>query len=139
MAVTVGIDSYVTEDELTAYAGNRGVSITGDKSILLYRAMDYIETRNYSGYKTDEMQALQFPRNGDTEVPTDIKNAQIIGAIIIGQGEDLQATLGQSVKRKKLATMEIEYQDNTSGQSTFTALDDILGKYIVSGCKVVRA
>lgn len=133
---TVG---YVTDTELTAYATARGITLNETLTVLLTKSLDYIETRNYSGYKTDEEQALQFPRNGDTEVPTDIKNAQMVGAILIDGGAELQGTLGQSVKRKKLATMEIEYQDGTTSQSTFTALDDILGKYMISGCKVVRA
>jgi hypothetical protein len=161
MAVTVGTDSYVTEDELTTYAGKRGISITGDKSILLYRAMDYLETRKYIGQKTVYNQPLQFPRvicdnaypynnypqnyNNVTPceydsltVPIEIKTAQIIGAILIGQGYDLQAVVGQSVKREKVDVIEVEYQDYTTSAQQFTALNDILKPFIVSGSRVMR-
>ena len=137
MAITVGTNSYVTEAELTTYATDRGITIvTVDKTVLLIKAMDYLETRQFIGTKTVYNQPLQFPRIlcGDVypfnqyplnqypqnyhnnmlceydslTVPTPIKNAQMIAALLIDSGYDLQSTLGQAVKRKKLATMEIE-------------------------------
>ena len=61
--ITVGTNSYATELELTTYASDRGITITAaDKTVLLIKAMDYLETRQFIGTKTVYNQALQFPR-----------------------------------------------------------------------------
>ena len=44
--ITVGENSYVTETELSTYATDRGVTISGDTSVLLIKAMDFIESRD---------------------------------------------------------------------------------------------
>lgn len=153
---TVG---YVTTEELTAYATARGITLTGDLSVLLTKSLDYIETRSYIGTKTDSTQTLQwprvlcgtsnyyplnmFPQNYQTlgvcgydsaTVPTEIKNAQMIGAILIDGGNDLQPTIGQSVKREKVDVIEVEYQDgSTTGSNQFYALNDILRPFLSGG------
>jgi hypothetical protein len=158
---------YVTDDELTEYATARGVTLTGDLSVLLTKSLDYIETRSYLGTKTDLTQTLQFPRTlyssldahfealnsysvkfstfgtctyDNNVVPTEIKNAQMIGAILIGQGYDLQPTIGQSVKREKVDVIEIEYQEGSvSGSNQFRALSDILKPFLSgSGMRASR-
>jgi hypothetical protein len=48
--ITVGINSYVTELELVTYAADRAIIIAAtDKTVLLIKAMDYLETRSFSG------------------------------------------------------------------------------------------
>jgi hypothetical protein len=155
--VTIGTDSYGNEVGLTAFALLRGIAIalpTGStqtldeyKTTLLISAMDNNETKSYLGVKTVSTQALQFPRYGiiidsydidSTTVPTDIVKAQYIAALKIYEGYDLQSTLGQSIKREKVSSLETEYQDYTSGAETHRALDDILSPFIQSGSKVVR-
>ena len=156
--VTIGTDSYVTEAELTAYATARGITIAGDESVLLIKAMDYIETRCYIGIKTVYNQALQFPRilcddyfsqypqnyytpcpYDSATVPTDIKNAQMIAALLIDGGSDLQSSLGQAIKREKVSVLETEYADYTDGSENHRALNDILRPFIQSGMRVVRS
>ena len=164
MAVTVGTDSYVTELELTAYATARGITITGDESVLLIKAMDWLETRSFIGTKTIYNQALQFPRilcdssysNYDyyssypqnysqpcaydsATVPNEIKKAQMIAALLIDSGYDLQSTLKQQVKRRKLEGLEIEFQDYSTSAEQHRSLNDILAPFLQSGLKVVRA
>lgn len=139
MALTVGTDTYVTVAEFTAYALKRGVTLAaGQDEIYLTKAMDYLESRIYCGYKTDSTQALQFPRDGNTTVPQGIKNAQCIASILIGQGNDLQGNISQAVKREKVDTLEVEYQDGTSGATSYTALNDALRPFIQSGIKGAR-
>ena len=168
MATTIG---YVTDDDLTAYATARGITLTGDKLVLLTKSLDYIETRSYIGSKTIVTQTLQWPRTlcgspygqltsnyyalnsfpqgyntiqqcqyDNETVPTEIKNAQMIGAILIDQGYDLQPTIGQSVKREKVDVIEVEYQDGSvSGSNQFKALNDILRPFLAnSGMKAYR-
>jgi len=157
MALIVGTDTYANEAELTAYATKRGVTIAGDLSVLLTKALDYLETRNYIGTKTVYNQALQFPRIlcGDiysqypqgyytpcpydsVTVPTEIKTAQCIAALLIDGGSDLQSTLGQAIKREKVSVLETEYQDYSSNAETHRALDDILRNFVSSSVKVTR-
>lgn len=167
--VTVGTDSYVTETELSDYATARGITIAGDKSVLLIKAMDYLESRQFIGTKTVYNQALQFPRilcddtylyrnyeyysmypqnyfnnsqpcpYDNNTVPNEIKKAQMIAALLIDGGADLQSSLGQAIKREKVSVLETEYQDYTSGAEQHRALDDILRPFLQSGMKVVRS
>jgi len=134
--ITVGTNSYVTEAELTTYAGDRGITIVGGLSVLLIHAMDYLESRAYAGYKTDEEQALQFPRGGDTIVPQGIKNAQCIAAIEIDKGNDLQESQGQIIKREKVGVLETEYADYSQSGQVFTKLNDALRPFIDSSTAI---
>lgn len=146
--ITVGTNSYVTEAELTTYATDRGVTIAGDTAILLIKAMDYIETRNFIGIKNEITQTLEWPREvcsginyceiDHTEVPTDIKNAQMVAALIIDGGGDLQPSIDRTVKREKVDVIEVEYMDNALSSKQYTQLNDILRPYIKSGVKAVR-
>ena len=164
--IVVGTNSYATEAELTTYASDRGITITAaDKTVLLIKAMDYLETRQFIGTKTLYNQALQFPRIicGSTlynqyplnqyplnynsipcefdnlTVPTPIKNAQLIAALLIDAGYDLQSTLGQAVKSEKVDVIEVVYQDNTSSSQQFRSLNDILRPFLNNSMRAVRA
>jgi len=143
--IVVGTNSYVTEAELTTYATDRGITIlASDKTVLLIKSMDYIETRNFKGYKTDTDQALQFPRvitgYDSDEVPDGIKTSQIIAALLVDGGNDLQPTIEKAVKSKKVDVIEIEYQDFASESTTYTQLNDVLRPFVQgSGLNVVRA
>ena len=133
MAIVVGTNSYVTEAELSEYATTRGITIYGDTEILLIKAMDYIESRFFMGEKTDQDQALEFPRNDDTEVPQKIKTAQIVTALKIDEGVDLFANSTQSIKRQKVdGAVEIEYQDYTSSKVSYPQIDILLAPFLAS-------
>lgn len=146
--ITVGTNSYVTEAELTTYATDRGETITGDLSVLLIKAMDYIETRRYIGVKTDFDQALQWPREVCTGqygceidnqvVPQDIKDAQMVAALIVDGGDDLQPTVDRATKREKVDVIEVEYQENAIATKRYQKLDDILSKYTYMQIKAIR-
>lgn len=164
MAIEVGVNSYVTEAELTAYATARGITIAGDTGVLLIKAMDYIETRRFIGQKASITQALQWPRivceqyglnrpNGytfypsiydtycefdNTTVPQGIKNAQMIAALLIDGGNDLQPTVGRAVKREKVDVLEVEYMDNAASETQYRALQDALKPFIESGVRGMR-
>lgn len=144
MAVTVGVDSYVSEAELTAYATSRGVTIVGDLSVLLIKAMDYLETRAWIGAKTQATQPLAWPRvicgygYDSATVPAPIKNAQMIAAILIDGGHDLQPVVGRVTKREKVDVIEVEYDDKAPLTSQFTGLQDILRPFVQSGLRGQR-
>ena len=132
MAIVVGENSYVTELELTTYASARGITITGGTEQLLIKAMDYLEAQIYWGEKTDEAQDLEFPRNGDTAVPTKIKTAEIIAALLIDSGENLFPTSEQAIKRTKVDVIEIEYQDYTTAKKGYSQLNALLAPFLAS-------
>jgi len=145
-AIVVGTNSYVTEAELSTYATDRGITISAvDTTVLLIKAMDYIETRNFKGSKYLETQTLEFPRDftkdgtlPDGTVPDDIKNAQMVAALIIDSGAEVQETLSQTVKREKVASIEVEYMDNSTGSIYYQKLNDWLRPYIESTLRAVR-
>jgi len=150
MSLLVGTDSYVTEAEIQAYADKRGISITGDITILGIKAMDYIEVQSYKSTKTVSTQALQFPRilcsmystdceYDNDEVPNDIKNAQIVAALLVDGGNDLQPIEGRATKKEKVDVLEVEYMDSASNSNTYTQLDDLLRPFVTSsGLRTVR-
>lgn len=139
--IIVGTNSYVAEEELVSYANDRGVSISGDTSILLIKAMDYIETRPYGGHKYDEDQALEFPRypyvrdiNPDPSVvPDDIKTAQIVAALLTDSGVNLLATVDRATKKEKVDVLEVEYMDNASDSPRYIQLNSLLYPFYSSG------
>lgn len=123
MTVTVGTDSYVTEAELTAYATARGETLTADGSVLLIKAMDYLESLSYKGEKTSLTQALSWPRSGvyvdgyllpSGDVPQLIKDAQMAVAISIDGGTDPLSDVSPAIKRERADVVEIEYQDGAA-------------------------
>jgi len=117
--ITVGTNSYATEAELTTYATDRGITLTGAPDVLLIKAMDWLEVQPFSGSKTDHTQDLQFPRNGETTVPAAIKTAQMVAAVLIDSGEDLLAPQGRRVLSESVAgAVSVSYSD-TGRQSTY--------------------
>lgn len=143
--ITVGTNSYVTEAELTTYATDRGIIISAsDKTILLIKAMDYLNTRSWIGTKYDPTQTLDWPRQytscyqyqygtyyceDQSVVPNDIKNAQIVAALLIDGGEVLQPTIGRLTKREKVDVLEVEYM-NGSTTSFHSSLNDLISPYL---------
>lgn len=142
MAVTVGVDSYIDEAELTTYAGNRGITLTGDPSVLLIKAMDYLESQSFIGVKTDPAQALQWPRSeayidgvliDPYTVPQEVKDAQAVIAVSIEQGFDPLATYGRAIKRRKTDVLETEYMDGARDTSYSPNITRALEKIVTSG------
>lgn len=148
MSIIVGSNSYVSENELIEYAADRGIDLTGGVSTVLIKAMDYLETRNWVGTKTAFDQPLQFPRVlcsygtlcefDSVTVPYPIKNAQMMAAILIASGYDLQPVVGRVTKREKVDVIEVEYDDKAPLTSQFTGLQDILRPFIQSGVRGQR-
>jgi hypothetical protein len=147
--IIVGTNSYATEAELATYAADRGITITeADTTILLIKAMDYLETRNFVGMKTESDQTLQWPREvctgvygchiDNTLVPDDIKSAQMIAALIIDGGNEIQPTVERAVKKEKVDVLEVEYMDNAIATIQHTKLQDILRPYVTHTVRAVR-
>jgi hypothetical protein len=78
-------NSYVTEGEATAFFESIPSFYTYWSSTLnsqgriawLIQAARGINRMAFLGYKTDEDQSLQFPRDGETTIPAEVKEAQL--------------------------------------------------------------
>ena len=138
-------NSYVTEAELTTYATARGVTLVLGAEQLLIAAMDYIEAQNFIGTKQTAAQGLQWPRTSvyidgyyveSTTIPADLKNAEMATAIAIDEGNGPQNVLCPAVKKEKVDTIEVEYQDGAMSRSIDPKIGASLKKLIVSGGSV---
>ena len=132
---------YVSEDELEAYATARGITISGNKAVLLQKALDWLELQPFSGEKYDEDQELEFPRDDDDEVPDKIKTAQIVCALIYDAGGDPLAAISKKVIREKVDVLEVQYSESSSSNDLYPHLSLLLAPYLTgggSGFNVVR-
>lgn len=142
MPVTVDVDSYVTEAELLAYATARGITLVANQTVLLIKAMDYLESLNYKGARLSSVQVLSWPRDGvyidgyeldSDDVPQQVKNAQMATAISIDSGVDPLSDLQPSVKREKADVVEIEYQAGASPVTLSRSISAALRPLLANG------
>lgn len=127
-------NSYLTEAELTTYATDRGLTLTGTAAVLLIQSMDYVELQPFRGYKASDAQALQWPRMNaykdgyyiasDT-IPEILKAAQAEVALTIDAGYNPLATRDRAVKREGVAggAVDVEYMDNAEPAAWITAAE----------------
>ncbi len=137
-----GANSYNSEAELTTYATDRGLTLTGTPAVLLIQSMDYIESQSYKAQKTNSTQALQFPRTGlvldgytvsSTTIPNELKNGQLATAIAIDEGNDPLSALEPGVKKEKVGDIEIEYQDGAASETIARTINASLKKLLSGG------
>ena len=153
-AIVADSNSYVTEAELTTYAADRGVTITGATDELLIRANDYLETLNFKGNRYTKEQSIQWPRSGVwidgfsvdvDEIPEDLKTAQLALAIEIDSGNDPLAPVERATKKEKVDVIEVEYMDGTRDSTYAPSYQRYINKLISDGStglgvvRVVRA
>jgi len=146
MTVTIG---YTTDDAFIAFALARGVTVsTPNAAIALTKAMDYMETKQYKGYKTDNDQVLDWPRQyvyvdnvllDSAIVPSGIIKAQHVIALSIANGYDPLATIERAVKREKVDVLEVEYQPNASSSPILRSINAALSDYVASATSVMRS
>lgn len=138
-SIVAGANSYVSEAELTAYAAERGITLSGTEEALLIKATDYLETLEYIGDKKTADQDLQWPRENvridgfqfpDDEIPKELKHAQMSLAASIDAGVDPMATIGRATKREKADVLEVEYMDNASSTAIITSVQRTLRKLL---------
>ena len=146
MTVTIG---YTTDDAFIAFALARGVTVTAPNAAIdLTKALDYMETRQYKGYKTDNDQVLDWPRQyvyvdnvllDSATVPSGIVKAQHVIALSIANGYDPLATIERAVKREKVDVLEVEYQPNASATPILRSINAALSDYVASATSVMRS
>jgi len=140
-------NSYVSEAELSTYAVDRGITVTGTAALLLIRAMDYIESRNFLGTKGSRVQALMWPRHGvmidnyyfaSNAVPQLLKDAQIETAIAIGDGVDPLDNQARETIKEKVGGLEVEYAQQARAITLLKAVEVKLAKLVNKTNRVSR-
>ena len=122
-AVVAGANSFVTDEELTAYAAVRKVdlpALEADREALLIGAMDYLFSKEdcMKGCRVSELQDLPYPRryvciNGfevsSATIPSLLKQTQIEAAIAANTVALLPTESLQNVQSTKVDVLEISY------------------------------
>jgi hypothetical protein len=140
--VVSGANSYVSEATLTTYATDRGYTLTTSTSVLLIKAMDYLESLDFIGVKFSEEQDLQWPRSwvevdgyavDSDEIPQILKNGLCEIALNIDLDYDPLAPIERATKREKVDTLEVEYMDGASSRVITPKINAMLRKLLNSG------
>lgn len=105
-------DSYLA----TRIGGSGWLSLPeASKLQYLTSAFDVIESLSFDGDKTDSEQENQFPRDGATEVPSAVINAEYQLAFCMwSQNYQPGRVTGRSLKRSKTDVVETEYFEGVS-------------------------
>lgn len=89
------MSTYITVEDATTYFKTQKLfadaweaASSTQRQVALNMATSLMEVIAYAGTKTDEEQELQFPRGGDTVIPTDIQNACAENAYALLDGVD---------------------------------------------------
>jgi len=142
--------SYITVAECRAYAALRGLTLPSTDAaveVLIVKANDYLESLDYKGEKTDNAQALEFPREGlvingeelpSDEVPEKLKQAQCRLAYEANSTDLLPTGNGREVIKEKVDVLEVQYAEKGTSvdKPTFTSVDSLL-KDFISGASTV--
>jgi len=122
-SIVANANSYVAASALSAYACDRGISLTVAPEILINKAMDYFESHSdrFKGERVSRDQPLSWPRTGvvleswswsSEEIPRQVISALLALCIEINSGEDPNnpsiATL-PTIREKVDGAVEVEY------------------------------
>jgi hypothetical protein len=141
-------NSYVSEADLTTYATDRGVTLSGDTAVLLIQAMDYIESQAFLGWKYTEDQALQWPRAAvyidgyvvDTdEIPQLLIDALCEVAIGIDGGVNPLANEDRMTLSEKVGEIAVTYSAGSRNYTYLKAAHTKLRKLLAHGASGVNA
>lgn len=145
-----GADSYVTLAEFKAWADKRGVTYGTDEAVTqqIYRAMDYIESLNFIGEKSDENQALQWPRDqvvidgyyiDSDEMPSELKVAVYESIKAEIDGDSRMTASDRRTISEKVGELQVTYANNADVKRSIPAVTKALRKLIRPMAMVSRA
>ena len=110
--------TYATEQELIDYSTARGITLQQDPAVLLTLSQDYLDA-----------QKLTVPE----PVPDDLVKANIVGAALIDQGNDLLAPVGQRVLSESVdGAVSVSYSDQGRSTTAYPQLEALIAPYRVA-------
>ena len=124
---------YTTDDEYSAYAIARGYVLSGDSIVQLQLALDWLELQPFKGSKTDDAQTLEWPRDGNTEIPDKIVQAQLEAALVYNAGGNLTASIGKMVTEKTVGPLTTKYAEGGPQTIAYPKLSMLLRGYVANG------
>jgi hypothetical protein len=124
---------YTTDDEYSDYAAARGYIISGDPIVQLQLALDWLELQPFKGEKTDPLQVLEWPRDGNTEIPDKIVQAQFEAALVYNAGGNLMASIGKMVTEKTVGPITTKWSENGPQTIAYPKLSMLLRGYVSGG------
>jgi len=149
-------DTYATIAEYVAYAVSMGWTLadgTAANEVNLRRSRAYLDRAyEWHGIKTDETQALQWPRitslyvdgysvSSET-IPQRIKDAQCEMAYLIQGGADpFETVTGGAVRREKVKAGPVESETEYAGTrelARYMAIEGLVRPYMIGGSRMVR-
>jgi len=139
---TSGANSYLSVADVIQYAKDRQYTFQTSVSVLIIKAMDYIETLSYKGSKLTRDQGLQWPRYNviidgyyldSNIIPNDLKKGLAECIIAIDQGNDPMQNIPVQVLRQKVDTLEIEYQPGSPQYEINRKIKNVMWKLLAGG------
>ena len=127
------IIGYTTDNEYSDYAAARGYIISGDPIVHLQLALDWLELQPFKGEKTDPLQVLEWPRDGNTEIPDKIVQAQLEAALVYNAGGNLMASIGKMVTEKTVGPITTKWSENGPQTIAYPKLSMLLRGYVSNG------
>ena len=127
------IIGYTTDNEYSDYAAARGYIISGDPIVQLQLALDWLELQPFKGAKTDDAQVLEWPRDGNTEIPDKIVQAQLEAALVYNAGGNLMASIGKIVTEKTVGPLTTKYAEGGPQTIMYPKLSMLLRGYVQNG------
>ena len=124
---------YTTDDEYSDYATARGYVLSGDPIVQLQLALDWLELQPFKGDKTDPLQALEWPRDGNTEIPDKIVQAQLEAALVYNAGGNLMASIGKLVTEKTVGPLTTKWSEKGPQTIAYPKLSMLLRGYVSNG------
>jgi hypothetical protein len=129
----MAIIGYTTDNEYSDYAAARGYIISGDPIVHLQLALDWLELQPFKGEKTDPLQVLEWPRDGNTEIPDKIVQAQLEAALVYNAGGNLMASIGKMVTEKTVGPITTKWAENGPQTIAYPKLSMLLRGYVSNG------
>lgn len=146
-----GANSYVSVDNFITWAESRGISFTLDDTLIehsILRAMDYFESLHFLGLKSDENQALQWPRDqvyidgysvSSDEIPNEVKNAIYELVKIEFDGDSYMSAQERQVVSEKVGEIQVTYKDTVGMRRRTPAFQHQVRKLVHNPTTVGRS
>lgn len=154
--IVVGANTYITASEAETLLNGIGETFGDTPEVTieqyLLKAIRTLESyrSKYQGSKVDSTQALQFPRydvyidkflQGSDTIPTELKMAQAIIALLMNDGQEVQPTTdGRTVLQESIGNaISVTYaNDGGNGNPVYPMLDTYLKPLLKSSSRTLQ-